>query len=137
MFGVIGVRAQSGVPKEIGLSSMKVTARTDLATIALSSLTDDPIDKSDAMLLSAIGRASNHCQRMDGEKLLDIGTNPIEAEIIDAEIAIRTDNTKLRVCSVNSEGLYCGYLDVTHEDGWMHFHIGPNYPGLYYLIMEY
>ena len=138
VFGVIGQRkANGGGPINLELSSMKVTAHTDLATVALSSLTDEPIEKSDSMLLSAVGRASNHGQRMDGEKLLDIGTGPIEAEIIDAEIAIRTDNTKLRVWSVNSEGFYIGNPEVTHEDGWMKFHIGPQYPGLYYLIMEY
>lgn len=138
VFGVIGQRKANGAkPIELELSSMKVQSNTDLATIALSSLTNDPIDKSDSMLLSAVGRASNRGQRMDGEKLLDIGTTPIEAEIIDANIAIKTDNTKLRVWSVNSEGFYCGNPEVTHEDGWMKFHIGPNYPGLYYLIMEY
>ena len=138
VFGVIGQRrANGGKPIVLELSSMKVVSNTDLATIALSSLTDAPICASDSMLLSAVGRASNRGQRMDGEKLLDIGTGPIEAEIIDAKIAIRTDNTRLRVWSVNSEGFYCGNPEVTHQDGWMHFHIGPNYPGLYYLIMEY
>jgi len=138
VFGVIGQRKANGAPPIVlELSSMKVQVNTDLATIALSSLTDAPIEQSDSMLLSAIGRASNHGQRMDGEKLLDIGTSPIEAEIIDAEIAIKTDNTKLRVWSINSEGFYSGNPAVTHEDGWMKFHIGPEYPGLYYLIMEY
>ena len=138
VFGVIGQRKANGAPPIVlETSSMKVQANTDLATIALSSLTNDPIDKSDSMLLSAIGRASNHGQRMDGEKLIDIGESPIEAEIIDAVISIKTDNTKLRVWSVNSEGFYIGNPAVTHEDGWMKFHIGPNYPGLYYLIMEY
>lgn len=137
-FGVIGQRKANGAPPiTVKLSSMIVQCNTDLATIALSSLTDDPIEKSDSMLLSAIGRASNRGQRMDGEKLIDIGTGPIEAEIIDAVISIKTDNTKLRVWSVNSEGFYIGNPEVTHEDGWMKFHIGPNYPGLYYLIMEY
>ncbi|MBE6981507.1 MAG: hypothetical protein E7437_04195 [Ruminococcaceae bacterium] len=138
VFGVIGQRrANGGNPIVLELSSMKVQANTDLATIALSSLTDDPIEKSDSMLLSAVGRASNRGQRMDGEKLLDIGTGPIEAEIIDAQIAIKTDNEKLRVWSVNSEGFYIGNPEAEHKDGWMHFHIGPKYPGLYYLIMEY
>lgn len=138
VFGVIGQRkatATSGISLE--LSSMRVQSNTDLATIALSSLTNDPIEKSDSMLLSAVGRASNRGQRMDGEKLLDIGTGPIEAEMIDAVISIKTDNTKLRVWTINSEGFYAGNPQVTHENGWMTFHIGPNYPGLYYLIMEY
>ena len=140
VFGLVGMRkantprAKQGLALE--LDGMIVDANTDIATIALSSLTNDPICHSDNMLLSAIGRASNHNQRMDGEKLLDIGTSPIEAEIIDAEIAIKTDRSELRVWSINSEGFYVGKLDTTYEDGWLKFHIGPNYPGLYYLIME-
>ena len=138
VFGVIGNRSPNGAPpKRLELNGMVVESNTDLATIALSSLTNDPIEKSDSMLLSAIGRASNRGQRMDGEKLLDIGTGPIEAEIIDAVISIKTDNEKLRVQSINSEGFYVGYPTVTHENGWMTFHIGPQYPGLYYLISEY
>lgn len=81
-------------------------------------------------------RASNRGQRFDGGKLLDIGTGPIEAEVIHARIAIKTDRKDLRVWSVNSEGFYVGKLDTTYEDGWLKFHIGPHYPGLYYLIME-
>lgn len=140
VFGVIGNRKATTTSAnrnlELKLDGMTVDANTDFATIALSSLTNEPIEHSDNMLLSAIGRASNHGQRMDGEKLLDIGTHPIEAEIIDAHIAIKTDRKKLRVWSVNSEGFYIGKLDTTYEDGWLKFHIGPNFPGLYYLIME-
>ena len=43
---------------------------------------------------------------------------------------------RLRVWSINSEGFYIGLMDTTYEDGWLKFHIGPHYPGLYYLIME-
>ena len=138
VFGILGSRratAALGGPA-IELEGLRVHSYTDFATIALSSLSKYPIEGSDNMLLSAIGRASNHGQRSDGEKLLDIGTNPIEAEIIDAEISIKTSNENLRVWSVNSEGFYAGKIDTTYADGWLKFHIGPHYPGLYYLIME-
>ena len=140
VFGVVGNRKATMTPAnrnlEIKLEGLSVDANTDFATIALSSLTKDPIEHSDNMLLSAIGRACNHGQHSDGEKLLDIGTNPIEAEIIDAMIAIKTSNENLRVWSVNSEGFYGGKIDTVYEDGWLKFQIGPNHPGLYYLIME-
>lgn len=136
VFGVVGIRKVIRMDLKLQLDGFQVDANTDIATIALSSLTNDPIERSGNMLLSAIGRARNHGQQMDGEKLLDIGTNPIEAEIIDAHIAIKTSRDDLRVWSVNSEGFYIGKLDTTYEDGWLKFHIGPTYPGLYYLIME-
>ena len=140
LFGQVGLRRANNSREnqhlELELNGLRVDADTDIATIAISSLTKDPIEHSDNMLLSAIGRASNHGQRVDGGKLLDIGTGPIEAEVIHARIEIRTTNPNLRVWSVNSEGFYIGKLDTVYEDGWLKFHIGPNYPGLYYLIME-
>ena len=139
-FGMLGLRKANNSRENQNLAlEMKgftVDADTDVGTIALSSLTDEPIEHSDNILLSAIGRASNRGQRFDGGKLLDIGTNPIEAEVLHARIAIKTDRRDLRVWSVNSEGFYVGKLDTVYEDGWLKFHIGPHYPGLYYLIME-
>ena len=140
LFGMVGFRKANNSREnqhlELALEGLRVDADTDIATIAISSLTKDPIRKSDNMLLSAIGRASNHGQRFDGGKLLDIGTSPIEAEVIHARIELQTDNPNLRVWSVNSEGFYIGKLDTVYEDGWLKFHIGPSFPGLYYLIME-
>ena len=120
----------------IQLRGMTVQCNTDFATIALSSLTDDPIEESPAMLLSTIGRSSSRGSRFDGEKLLDFGTGPTEVEIIDAVIRIKTNVPGLRIWSVNSDGYYIGMLDKTYEDGWIKFHVGPNYPGMYYLITK-
>ena len=140
VYGMLGPRRANTLRENMNLplhlNGMSVDCNTDFATIALSSLTKDPIEHSDNMLLSAVGRASNRGMRMDGDKLLDFGTGPIEAEIIDAEIAIKTDRERLRVWSINSEGFYTGMLETKYEDGWLKFHIGPHYPGLYYLIME-
>ena len=58
-------------------------------------------------------------------------------EVIDAEIAIKTNVPRLRVWSVNSDGYYIGQIPVDRsEEGWIKFHVGPNYPGMYYLIMQ-
>ena len=140
LFGMLGLRKANNSRENqkllLTLDGMTVDANTDIATIALSSLTKDTIENSDNLLLSAVGRASNRGQRFDGGKLLDIGTGPIEAEVIDAVISFRTNRKDLRVWSVNSEGFYVGRVDAQYEDGWLTFHIGPHYPGLYYLIME-
>ena len=42
----------------------------------------------------------------------------------------------MRVWSVNSDGYYIGRIPTTYEDGWLKFHVGPNFAGMYYLIME-
>ena len=115
---------------------MKVACNTDFATIAVSTLTDDPIEKSDSLLLSTIGRSRSRGAQFDGEKLIDFGTGPIEVEVIDAEISIKTEREGMRIWSVNSDGYYIGQLEKRYEDGWLTFHVGPHFPGMYYLIMQ-
>ncbi len=138
LYGFLGDRAPGKLhkPMTIKLNGMEVDCQTDFASVALSSLTDDPIEHSDNMLLSTIGRSRNKGAQFDGEKMIDIGTGPIEVEVIDAYIAIKTDVKDLRVWSVNSDGYYIGRLDTTYEDGWLRFHVGPDFPGMYYLIMQ-
>ena len=121
---------------KIALSGMELDCLTDFGVIALSSLTDEPIEKSDNMLLSAIGRARNTGAQFDGEKLIDFGREPIVAEVIRAKIAIKTEKEKLRVWAVNADGGYVGMLDTVYEDGWLRFETGDHFPALYYLILE-
>ena len=138
VYGYLAMQNQNNVRGNFGiqLNGMMVDSETDFATIALSSLTDDPIENSDNMLLSTIGRSWNRGALFAGEKMIEYGTGPIEVEIIHANIAIKTNVPRLRVWSVNSDGYYVGQLDTTYEDGWLKFHVGPNYPGMYYLIMQ-
>ena len=133
--GASNVKAQ---PKPIQLSGMQVACKTDFGVIALSSLTDDPIKTSDNMLLSAIGRARNTDCIFDGEKMLDAGRQPILAEVIEADIRIKTDiGDKLKVWGVNAEGFYAGKLSTTYENGEISFRIGDEMnPACYYLIIK-
>ena len=117
------------------VNGMKVKSKTDFAVIALSSLNDEPIESSDNMLLSTIGRARNTDQVFDGDKLVDYGRPPILAEVITAEISIRTQRTDLQVWGVNAEGFYVGCLPVKYEDGYMTFTVGEKWPACYYLIV--
>ena len=121
--------------EECKLSSMQVTASTDFGVVALSSLSDAPIEQADNLLLSAIGRVRNTDSAFDGDKMLELGHTPVIAEVIKAHIAIKTDRTDLKVWGVNAEGYYVGKKDVKFEDGWMHFDIGDKYAACYYLIV--
>jgi len=117
------------------VDGMKVVGYTDFGVIALSSLTDDPICKSDNMLLSTIGRARNSDAVFDGDKMLDYGRAPIMSEVIHADITIQTERTDLQVWGVNAEGFYVGNLPTTFEDGYMKFTVGAKWPASYYLIV--
>ena len=137
MYGFLGNAAAQKISKDwLEITGLKVCSNTDFATIALSSLTEDTIENSDNILMSTIGRSRSRGAQFDGEKLIDFGTGPIECEVIDAEIQLKTNRENMRVWSVNSDGYYIGRVPTTYEDGWLKFHIGPNYPGIYYLIME-
>jgi hypothetical protein len=121
---------------EIRMQSMVVDCKTDFATIALSSLTDDPISQSEHMLLSTIGRARNDGAQFDGEKMVDIGKPRIMSEVIRADIAVKTPYTNLAIWAINADGYYIGKLPLTYEDGWVKFSTGINFPAQYYLIVR-
>lgn len=120
------------------LSGFTVEAENDFATIALSSLTDDDIEKSQNMLLTAVGRADNKdsVYNEDHTELIKEGTAPIMIDVIEAEISIKTEKEKLRVWSVNFEGYFTGIIPSTYEDGILKFNIGKEYESMYYLIQE-
>lgn len=124
--------------KGVEVDGMVVDCKTDFAVIALSSLSDCPIERADNMLLSAIGRCRNSGGQFDGDKMLDVGHPPILAEVIQADIAIRTElGDRLKVWGVNAEGFYAGQLPTCYEDGWLTFSIGDaQNPACYYLIVK-
>ncbi len=121
----------------IELNGLTVNAYTDFGVIALSSLTDSPIEKSDNILISAIGRARNTDAQFDGEKMLELGKPPILAEVISADIHLKIENgDKMKVWGVNAEGFYAGKCPTTYENGILSFRIGDELnPACYYLIV--
>ncbi len=129
---------QKKVMDGIDLDGVVIEGKTDFGVVALSSLTDDPLEKSDNILLSAIGRARNTGAQFDGEKMIELGQPPILAEVVSAKITMKTDKPeRLRVWGVNAEGFYAGKCAVTDNgDGTVSFEIGDeNNPACYYLIV--
>jgi len=120
----------------IKLKGLEIKADTDFATIAVSSLTDHPIGRSDNMLLTAVGRSENTDMKFNEphDEMLDIGKPPILVEVIEAEIKIRTEVNNLKVWSVNAEGFFAGVIPSVYEDGIFSFKIGECFPSMYYLI---
>ena len=70
--------------------------------------------------------------------MLDVGHAPIMAEVIEAQVQIRTKlGRALKVWGVNAEGFYSGSLPTTYEDGVLSFYIGDQAnPACYYLIVK-
>ena len=143
LYGFLGLAGnlastQKAVASGVSLNGLSVSCKTDFAVIAMSSLTDDPISKSDNILLSTIGRARNTDASFDGEKLLDVGKPPIMAEVIRAEIHMETEiGDKLQVWGVNAEGFYAGHIPTKYENGVLSFTVGDEEnPACYYLIVK-
>jgi hypothetical protein len=70
--------------------------------------------------------------------MLELGHAPIQVEVIDAYIALKTTRgDKLKVWGVNAEGFYAGQLPTHYEDGILTFRVGDeDNPAPYYLIVE-
>lgn len=122
----------------IRLTGMTVDCATDFAVVALSSLTDEPISRSDNMLLTTVGRARNTDPVFDGEKMLEVGKPPILAEVITATIRLETEHgAAMKVWGVNAEGFYSGNIPTTYENGILTFTVGDEEnPACYYLIVK-
>ena len=135
----------------IELNGMSVTCQNAFAVIALSSLNNDlDLEHTDSMLLTTVGDVNNtdykavvapeEKQQYGKTNLpplmqtVDLGKAPILCEVIDAEIAIKTDRKNMVVWAVNAEGFFIGNIRTTYEDGYLKFHLGKKYESVYYFI---
>jgi hypothetical protein len=120
----------------IRLTNLNINVKTDFATVAISSLTDEPITSSGNMLLTAVGRAdnTNSIYNVDHKRQIDPGHGPVQVEIIEAAIEIETGRNNLRVFSINPQGFIIGYIPSEYKNGIFSFKIGGEYQSMYYLI---
>ncbi|MCK9410667.1 MAG: hypothetical protein M0Q53_00105 [Prolixibacteraceae bacterium] len=127
-----------GKEGELALTGLKINVKNDFATVAISTLTSDPINRSENMLLTAIGRAENTGSRYNEDRTqqLNPGHGPIQVEVIEAAVEIKTDRTNLRVMSVNPQGFITGYIPSEYKDGTFSFEIGQEFQSMYYLIQS-
>lgn len=121
---------------KIEIDGLSVRGKTDFAVVALSSLSDEPLDQCDNILLTTVGRAKNTDAKFDGDLMLEYGTAPITVEVIEADIELRTSCPTMKVWAVSAEGFYIGALPTTYEDGILRFTVGKSFPTMYYHIRE-
>ena len=97
------------------------------------------LPSSGNMLLTAVGRAENTNMKYNEERnqVLDVGHGPILIEVIEAVIEIETDQTDLRVMSINPQGMITGYMPSEYKDGVFRFEIGKEFQSMYYLIQSF
>jgi len=129
-----------GEEAKVSLKGLDLEVKTDFATIAISSLTGEPICESDALLLTAVGRCDNSAARYDekGTRLLDMGHAPVLIEPIEAVIRLETSRPNLKIWVIADNKEAVTPLPTAYEDGVLEFEIGsqPSYnrSSMYYLI---
>jgi hypothetical protein len=132
-----GFLGQAG---KISLQGLELEVKTDFATLAISSLTDDPISQSDTLLLTAVGRCDNTDAKYDEghTRQLDVGHAPVLIEPIEAQIKLNTTRPNLKVWVISDKGEAVTRLPTEYQDGVLRFEIGPqprwNPSTMYYLI---
>jgi hypothetical protein len=125
---------------KVALKGLELEVKTDFATIALSSLTDEPIGESDALLLTAVGRCDNSGAKYDEEgiRMLDLGHAPVLIEPIEAVVKLETSRPNLKVWIIADNKEAVTPLPTVYEDGVLKFEIGPqpfyNRSTMYYVI---
>jgi hypothetical protein len=110
----------------VRLDGLELAIETDFATVALSSLTDVPIENSVSMLLTAVGRSDNTGARYDTTHSwqLDPGGPPILIEPIEGEVRLRTNQPSLKVWVIGERGQALCRVPATTESGVLRFRIG-------------
>ena len=132
-----GFLGQAG---RIDLQGLSLEVETDFAVIALSSLTDEPIERSDSLLLTAVGRCDNAGARYDEghTRQFDPGHAPVLIEAIEAQIEMKTDRPNLKVWVISEQAEAVARLPTEYREGRLGFRIGPqpswNPSTTYYLI---
>ena len=124
---------------ELKLDGLTVKAETDFGVIALSTLSDDPIVRSQNMLLSAVGRVQNTGYTDEllpngHRKVTNHGTAPMLAEAIEAQIRIKTEHRNYHVVSIDEDGFITGKIPCYYEGDELVFEIGKEFAQIYYLI---
>jgi hypothetical protein len=104
---------------------MSVTVPAErYGTIALSSLTDEPLEDSHRLMLVVVGRAENtgFTTSIVKNRCLSSGKGPVLCEPINPIIALRTSHSDLKVFPVAASGQWQPPLPTEYKDGKLIFH---------------
>lgn len=126
---------KAGREVAVGSGRVKVSVPADrFGTIAVSSLTDEPVETSRRLLVTVSGRAENtgFVYSLMRNRRQATGQGPILCEPVRPEITVATRVPGLRVRPVNDRGERLPAVKATHADGRLSFKADS--PTIYYLI---
>src|SRR5262249_35950967 len=114
-------------------------AKTDnnFATLALTALDENPIDRSRSLLLTAVGRVENKGVGWNAKRDSiggKWGDSPTRAEGIPAKVTMDTQGKSATVYALDSSGRRRVQVEARLADGRLTFAIGPAQRTLWYEI---
>jgi len=132
---LLGFLADQG---DITIKGLTAKVHTPYATLSFSSLTNNPINESENILFTAVGRADNTEAKYNKKHTIrmSLGHGPTLLECIEAEISLSTKLIGLKVFSIDNEGFFTGEVPSEIENGELKFKIGQIFPSMYYLIQQ-
>lgn len=134
--GTQAVYGTRGLFTEVKLTDIQVELESRFATVAVSSLTGDPIGSSERLLVSAVGRAENSgmVYNLHRTLVLETGTGPVLLEPVRGEVRIRTQHADLKVTAIDTSGRAIQPIAAPWQVGWLRIPLGKPAVTMYYLV---
>ena len=136
--GTKAVYGRHGVTGHYDLQDLTINMETDFGTVAISSLTNDPIRSSNLMLITTVGRVENTDQayNLTRTQLVDEGKAPTVMEPIKATIILKsTQKGPFLLWKLNPDGSKSAGPSVTHNGDSLQVTLGlPGQASLHYLL---
>ncbi|MGN0178015.1 MAG: hypothetical protein ACI4DY_01040 [Monoglobaceae bacterium] len=122
--------------QKIELSAADFDIQNEFATVTLSSVTDEPLESSERMLLSTVARAENTGMTYsdDAQYITKKGTAPVLVEPVCGTVNLKTDRD-IHVFALDSSGRRKAEISVTDSENGKMFEIGNN-QSVYYEIVN-
>lgn len=125
---------QPSVEKNMGDAIINYT--NPFAVISLNSITDETLQNTNKILLTAIGRSRNTGFILNGSAIQNAGQAPVLVELISGEIILKTGDN-IMVYALDSSGTRTASIPVsTTVEGYRNFNISTQYNAVYYEILK-
>lgn len=124
--------------RDIRLSALSISSSTDFATIAASSLSDDPLRRSSHILLTAVGRVENAGTKYDiaHHRLISSGKAPILCQPVKARVRLKAAQGPYEVYPLRPDGTRGRPILASYSNGLITFDIGPAARTIYYELVS-
>jgi hypothetical protein len=123
----------------INTDLLSLETPTEFGSVIVSSLTEEPIARSDRLLITAVGRAENTGMEYgpNHDRTVKIGGPPVIMDPLRGTLSIRREGSRLpRVYRLNNAALRDGTVAATIEGGFLRIPLEANRLTVWYEVVE-